>query len=48
MQQQAPHTKERTKLPSQARATFDTEIGAQPIRKELKLAPITLWGAVHA
>ena len=39
MQQQAPHRKETTKLPSQARAAFGD--GAQAIKNELKLAPIS-------
>ena len=39
MQQQAPQRNDTTKLPNQARATFD---GAQAIKKELKLAPMTV------
>ena len=38
MQQQAPHRKETTKLPSQARATFDD--GRHAIKNELHVEPI--------
>ena len=38
MQQQAPQRKETTKLPSQARATFD--VGRHATRKELHVEPI--------
>ena len=38
MQQQAPHRKETTKLPSHARATFD--VGRHAIRNELHVEPI--------